>query len=133
MKDAQIFICTQEPDYLDVHVEDNDWSKTVYDGDISEIIPKDILQPQGKYVTLSHYIDANLYHNMISGHSVTGILHFLNKTLIYWFSKKQATSRWLHMEASSLLPGQDLHQSSGRLEAYPVISWCTYQRTEFSG
>ena len=40
---------------------------------------------------LSTYKDANLYHDMMSGKSVSGVLHFINKTPIEWFSKKQAT------------------------------------------
>jgi hypothetical protein len=40
---------------------------------------------------LTHYVDANLYHDMITGRSVTGILHLANKTPIDWYSKKQAT------------------------------------------
>jgi len=47
--------------------------------------------PLGNFITLSHYVDANLYHNMLTGRSVTGILHYLNKTPIDWYSKKQAT------------------------------------------
>ena len=43
-------------------------------------------------MTLIHYIDDNLYHDMLTVHSVTGILHFMNKTPIDWYSKKQATS-----------------------------------------
>jgi hypothetical protein len=46
---------------------------------------------QGQYVTLSHYFDANLYHDMVTGRSVTAILHFLNQTPMDWYSKKQAT------------------------------------------
>jgi hypothetical protein len=42
-------------------------------------------------VILTHYVDANLYHNVLTGRSVTGVLHFLNGTLIDWYSKKQAT------------------------------------------
>jgi hypothetical protein len=42
-------------------------------------------------VTLTTYVDANLYHDMISGRSVTGILHLINKTPFNWYSKKQAT------------------------------------------
>jgi hypothetical protein len=42
-------------------------------------------------VTLSHYVDANLMHDIATGRSVTGILHLLNKTPIDWYSKKQAT------------------------------------------
>ncbi len=35
--------------------------------------------------------DANLYHDLISGKSVSGILHFFNKTPIDQFTKKQST------------------------------------------
>ena len=44
-----------------------------------------------KWVTLTHYVDANLMHDLITGRSVTGILHFLNKTPVDWYSKKQST------------------------------------------
>ena len=37
------------------------------------------------------FVDANLYHDLVSGKSVTGILHFFNKTPIDWFSKLQST------------------------------------------
>ena len=45
----------------------------------------------GKHVTLSHYVDANLYHDMLAGQSVTGVIHFVNKCPIDWYSKKQST------------------------------------------
>ena len=51
----------------------------------------DIPEPKGKHITLSHYFDANLYHDMVTGRSVTAILHFLNQTPMDWYSKKQAT------------------------------------------
>lgn len=63
---------------------------TVY-GKGQEIIDKDIPVPRGKPVVLTHYLDANLYHDMLNGKSVTGILHILNQTPIDWFSKKQAS------------------------------------------
>jgi hypothetical protein len=53
--------------------------------------PTTLLFPLGKYVTLTHYVDANLFHDVITGRSVTGILHLVNKTPIDWYSKKQAT------------------------------------------
>jgi hypothetical protein len=37
------------------------------------------------------YNDANLYHAMLTGRSVTGILNLFNQTLIDWYSKRQAT------------------------------------------
>jgi hypothetical protein len=47
--------------------------------------------PLGKQVILTHFVDANLYHNVLTGRSVTGVLHFLNGIPIDWYSKKQAT------------------------------------------
>ena len=45
----------------------------------------------GKPVTLTHYVDANLFHDALTGRSVTGVLHMLNGTPIDGYSKKQAT------------------------------------------
>lgn len=38
-----------------------------------------------------HYFEANHFHDIVTGCSVTGILHPLNKMPIDWYSKKQAT------------------------------------------
>ena len=67
-----------------------EWSYTVYSG-AKEEIPKNAPEPLGKFVRTTHYMDANLMHDLISGSSVSGILHFLNKTPIDWYSKLQAT------------------------------------------
>ena len=40
---------------------------------------------------MTSYFDANLYHDIISGKAVTGILHLFNQTPIDWFSKLQST------------------------------------------
>jgi hypothetical protein len=90
MKEARIQVLTNEPDYSDYQDPEYDWSLSVY-GDVREIIPMDIPEMKGKYITLSHYFDVNLYHDMVTGRSVTAILHFLNQTLMDWYSKKQAT------------------------------------------
>jgi hypothetical protein len=42
-------------------------------------------------VTLIHYVDANLMHDLVAGRSISGILHMVNKTPINWFYKNQAT------------------------------------------
>ena len=52
----------------------------------------DAPSPRGKRVILSHYFDANLMHDVLSGKAVTGVIHFWNKTPIEWYSKKQSTS-----------------------------------------
>jgi len=54
---------------------------TVY-GELKEILPTDAPEPLGEFVTLTHYVDANVMHNMTTGKSVTEILHLLNKTPI---------------------------------------------------
>jgi hypothetical protein len=60
-------------------------------GKVKELLPKDAPEPLGNYVTLSHYVDAKLMHDITSGKSVTVSLHLVNKTPIDWYSKKQAT------------------------------------------
>ena len=81
---------SKKPDYSDLPSIEQDWAKSVY-GDVKELLPQDAPEPLGKYVTLTHYVDANLMHDLVTGRSVTGILHLLNKTPIDWFSKKQGT------------------------------------------
>jgi hypothetical protein len=51
----------------------------------------DAPKPLWKAVTTIMYTDANLYHDMFTGRSVTGILHLCNQTLIDWYAKRQAT------------------------------------------
>ena len=46
---------------------------------------------RGKPVLMTSFVDANLMHDLLSGKSVTGVLHFFNKTPIDWFTKKQNT------------------------------------------
>jgi hypothetical protein len=41
-------------------------------------------------VTCSHYVDAKLMHDVLTGRSVTGIHHLINKTPLESYSKKQA-------------------------------------------
>jgi hypothetical protein len=40
---------------------------------------------------MTTFVDANLYHDLVTGRSVTGVLHLFNQTVIDWYSKKQAT------------------------------------------
>jgi hypothetical protein len=90
MRHAAIRVRTEEPDYSDLPNIEYDWSKSVY-GELKEELPHDAPSPLGNYVTLTHFVDANLMHDLTTGRSVTGILHLINKTPIDWYSKKQAT------------------------------------------
>ena len=70
--------------------QDFDWTYSVY-GDVHEILPDDIPEPLDEAVTTTTTMDANLNHCLATGKSLTGCLHFVNKTPVDWYSKKQAT------------------------------------------
>ena len=89
MKDAKLRFRTHHPDFSDICDIKHDWA-SVY-GDVKEIVPNDAPTPLGKPVVLSHYVDANLYHNALTGRSVTACLHFANATPMDWYTKKQET------------------------------------------
>jgi hypothetical protein len=58
---------------------------------VQEHLPREAPKPLGKAVTTIIYTDSNLYHDILTGRSVKGILHLCNQTLIHWYSKRPAT------------------------------------------
>ena len=64
------------------------WMETVY-GNPQEEVPHDCPQPKRKVVRTTTYADANLLHDLVTGRSATGLLHFLNQTPIDAFSQCQ--------------------------------------------
>ena len=48
-------------------------------------------EPLGDAVIATTTMDANLNHYLTTGKSLTGCLHFVNKTPIDWYSKKKST------------------------------------------
>ena len=89
-KEGCIRICTGIPDYSEYPEQQHKWSNTVYEG-AEEPLPLDAPPPLGKPVLTTSCVDANLMHDMITGKSVTGIIHFVNQTPFEWYAKKQAT------------------------------------------
>ena len=67
-----------------------DWSQTIY-GTGHEELPPNMPPPKGNPVRTTTYADANLMHDLLTGHSMSGIIHLVNQTPIQWFSKKQST------------------------------------------
>jgi hypothetical protein len=90
MQKGLIRIRTELPEYSDLPDPRHKWDQSIYQG-AEELVPSDAPEPLGKVVICTSYVDANLYHDLITGRSVTGILHFFNQTPIDWYSKKQAT------------------------------------------
>ena len=89
-KHVTIRIRDKEPDASSIPITHYEWEESVY-GKVSDLLPQHEPLPKGKQVVTVSYYDANLYHKFITGRSVARVLHFLNKTLVDWFSKKKAT------------------------------------------
>ena len=89
-KDYAIRFRTDQPDNSFLPDQDFDWTYSVY-GNVQEILPDDMPEPLGKAVTTTTIMDTNLNHCLATGKSLTGCLHFVNKTSVGWYSKKKAT------------------------------------------
>ena len=89
-KDYAIRFRTDQPDYSFLPDQDFDWTYSVF-GNVQEILPDDMTEPLGEAVITTTTMDANLNYCLATGKSLTGCLHFVNKTPNDWYSKKQAT------------------------------------------
>ena len=83
-------IDTTMPDFSHIPEKVYDWEQTCYRGATEDIDP-DAPPPLGKPIMTTTYVDANLYHDLISGKAVSGIMHFLNNTVIDTSSRLQST------------------------------------------
>ena len=81
---------TREPDYSHLPKQEYEWTRAVY-GNAKEEIPKDITKPLGENAITTTFLDVNLLHDIVTGKSVTAVLHFVNTTPTDWFLKRQAT------------------------------------------
>jgi hypothetical protein len=75
---AAIHVRLLEPDLGELPEQNYDWCHSVY-GNVEELLPKDAPKPLCKAVTTITYTDANLYHDILTGRSVTGILHCVTR------------------------------------------------------
>ena len=60
-------------------------------GDVTEAIPPNMPKPRGNSVKMTTFVDADHAGNLATRRSQTGILIFLNKAPIVWYSKRQNT------------------------------------------
>jgi len=80
----------------DAYINWNDSDFTVYYstdfyGRVQEDIPLNAPTPLGKAVQLNVFVNANHARNKITRRSQTGIIIYLNKAPILWYSKSQKT------------------------------------------
>jgi Reverse transcriptase (RNA-dependent DNA polymerase) len=71
---ATIHVRTSKPNFDDLPEQNFDWCHSVY-GTVEELIPEDAPPPVGNKVITVTYTDTNLYHDKLTGRSVTGIFH----------------------------------------------------------
>ena len=65
-----------------------------------EEIPKDMLNPLGKRVIATTFLDANLLHDIVTGKSVTAVLHYVTTSPTDWFQRDKPLWRQQHMVQS---------------------------------
>jgi hypothetical protein len=59
-------------------------------GDLKEMKPEDAPEPLENFGTMSHYVDANRMHAIMTGISVTGMLHlgpFLTRGFLWSYGR----------------------------------------------
>jgi Reverse transcriptase (RNA-dependent DNA polymerase) len=77
-----------DPSYVEhVEVEKPDWSD--FYKDAKELLPPDMPEPLGKPVQMTTFVDSDHAGDKVTRRSRTGVLVFLNRAPIVWFSKKQ--------------------------------------------
>jgi hypothetical protein len=86
---SQVRFDPNEADFKSSDFPDCDW--TDFYGDVKEVLPPNMPEPLGKPVTMTAFVDADHAGNLATRRSQTGILIFLNKAPIVWFSKRQNT------------------------------------------
>jgi hypothetical protein len=65
--------------------------------DAEEAIPGDMPPPRGHAATTHCFVDADLAGNTVTRRSQTGILIFVNRTPVIWYSKRQNTVESLYV------------------------------------
>ena len=85
-----------EPDFDDHRFKDCDWSE--YYPDAVEAIPRDMPKPQGKAVMCSCFVNADHAGCQVTRRLHTGVLIFVNRAPILWYSKRHNMVNHLHSD-----------------------------------
>jgi hypothetical protein len=68
-----------------------EYDSTDFYGQVIEDVPSNAPEPRGMLIQINAFIDANHAQNKVTRCSHTGVLIYLNKAPIIWFSKAQET------------------------------------------
>jgi hypothetical protein len=78
-----------EPEFDERRFKECDWSE--YYPDAEEAIPKGMPTPRGRAVIMSCFVDADHAGCRVTRRSHTGVIIFVNRAPILWYSKRQNT------------------------------------------
>ena len=121
--DYKIRFCTNEPDFRDVlPIPEHNWKYTPY-GNPKKDLPMDAPPPRGNRVTLPHFFDVNLIHNVLSGKEITGVVHFGIKHPCIGTQRSKQHPKLLPMDLNFFLAVHVLNN--------PLIIETTFDTLEF--
>jgi hypothetical protein len=110
-ENSKIVFDPRRPDYDESRFVEAKW-KDLY-GDVTEDVPMNKPEARGTPVKVSLFSDADHAGNLLTRRSHTGLMIFLNNSLIDWYSKGQATveSSTFGSETIALRTGVDKLQA----------------------
>jgi hypothetical protein len=76
-----------DPSYVN-HVDQEQPNWTNFYTDAKELLPPDMPEPLGKPVQMTTFVDSDHAGDKVTRRSRTGVLVFLNRAPVVWFSKK---------------------------------------------
>ena len=121
LPDGAIRFRTGEPDLSSLKDQEYDWTRSVYSG-ACEQIPHDIPKPLGKHGQTTHYVDANLHHDLATGKVVTAVLHFLNQTPIDAYSKRHHLVSYHRVKEAIAANYIPFHWEDGKSNPADILS-----------
>ena len=121
LPDGAIRFRTGEPDFSSLKDQEYDWTRSVYSG-ACEQIPHDIPKPLGKHGQTTHYVDANLHHDLATGKAVTAVLHFLNQTPIDAYSKRHHLVSYHRVREAISAKYISFHWKDGKSNPADILS-----------
>ena len=87
-RDYAIRFRNDQHDYSFLPDQDFNWTYSLYTN-VHRLLPDDMPEPLGKAVVTTTTMDTNLTHCLATQKSLTVCFHFVNKTPVDWYSKKQ--------------------------------------------
>ena len=121
LPDGAIRFRTGEPDFSSLNDQEYDWTRSVYSG-ACEQIPHDIPKPLRKHGQTTHYVDANLHHDLATGKVVTAVLHFLNQTPIDAYSKRHHLVSYHQVKEAIAAKYISFHWKDGKSNPADILS-----------